>query len=44
VPFLAVVAMPSAVAGAAMLSRATLDDPAATPAGSAADRPAAGPA
>ena len=44
VPFLAVVAMPSAVAGAAMLSRATLDDPAATPAGSAADRPATGPA
>jgi len=44
VPFLAVVAMPSAVAGAAMLSRDTLEDPATTPAGPAADRSPAAPA
>ena len=43
VPFLAVVAMPSAVAGAAMLSRDTLEDPATAPAGRPADGPPAPP-
>jgi len=48
VPFVAVVAMPSAVAGAAMLSRDTIDDPATGPAGRpaapATDRPPRPPA